>query len=94
MTTTTKTLPAGVAVLLTDSDVTSLTLQNVNPRAAWVLGSTDGETPPEDWGGALLVGPGEGRANVALADLFPGIAGVPRLWARADAGGAIAVGYV
>jgi len=93
MTTTTKTLPAGVAVLLTDTDVTALTFQNVDPQSAWVLGTIDA-TPPVDWAGALQVGPGEGRLNAPIADLFPGVAGVVRLWARSDAGGAMAVGYV
>lgn len=92
MTTTTKTLPAGEAVLLTDADITSLTFQNVDPQSAWVIGTADA-TPPGSWSGALRVGPGEGRLNVALADLFPGIAGVARLWARSDVGGAMAIGH-
>ncbi len=93
MTTTTKKLPAGEAVLLTAADVVSLTFQNVDPQSAWVIG-TASDVAPVDWSGALRVGPGEGRLNVPIADLFPGVAGVVRLWARSDNGGAMAVGYV
>lgn len=89
--TTTKPLPSGAWVLLTDADVTNATFQNVDPDKAWIMGSVDA-TAPADLDGALVVLPGDGARNVALADLWPGSAFV-RLFAYSEGGGAMAVSH-
>ena len=93
MTTETVKLPAGQPVLLTNTDVTTLTFQNVDPQGAYILASDSGVTPPASWSGAPRVGPWEGRVSVALAELFPGTLGATRLWCLSETGGAMAVSY-
>lgn len=66
--------------LLTDADVTEITFQNIGTGAVYVLG-TNGTTPPTAEAG-LLYRPKEGEGKRALADMFPGVTGVNRLWAK------------
>lgn len=66
--------------LITDSDVTAATFVNVNGYTIYVQGTAGASAPPA--GGGIPYGAGMGEANVSLADLFPGVSGVNRLWAR------------
>jgi len=66
--------------MVTDADVTAITFQNVNGYAIQVTG-TNGTTAPTATGG-VVYNPGQGERAVAMADLFPGVSGANRLWAR------------
>lgn len=66
--------------LLTDANVTEITFQNIGVSAVYVLG-TNGITAPTAEAG-LTYRPGEGEMKATLADLFPGVTGVNRVWAK------------
>ena len=79
---TTITVPAGAWTQLTDADITSITFQNIGSNHIMVKATTDG-TALTNYAGAIRYNPGQGERNVALSDLFPGLAGRDRLWAYA-----------
>ena len=79
---TTVSIPAATWTQLTDADITSITFQNIGSNHILVKATTDG-TAPTDYAGAIRYNPGQGERNVALSDLFPGLAGRDRLWAYA-----------
>ena len=79
---TTITVPAGAWTQLTDADITSITFQNIGSNHIMVKATTDG-TAPTNYASAIRYNPGQGERNVALSDLFPGLAGRDRLWAYA-----------
>ena len=81
----TVTAPSGVWTQLTDANVTNITFQNVSAPIMLIKG-TVGATAPTDTAGALNYERGQGERNVALADLFPGVSGVNRVWAYASNG--------
>jgi len=66
--------------LLTDEDVTDITFQNIGISAVYIIGTSGNVDPVEDFG--ILYKSGEGEAKKALAELFPGVTGVNRLWAK------------
>lgn len=68
--------------LLTDTSVTEATFQNVGSQPIYLLGTNGTGKPADDLLG-ILYRPGEGESKRLLADLFPGVVGVDRLWARA-----------
>jgi hypothetical protein len=68
--------------LLTNANVAVVTFQNVSASPVYVQG-TSGTTPPAA-GGGFLYAPGAGEEALVLADLFPGVASVARLWARVE----------
>jgi hypothetical protein len=68
---------------LTDANITEITFQNIGSAPIFVAG-TNGTTPPSETTG-FLYNPREGEVKRALADLFPGVSGVNRVWAIADA---------
>jgi hypothetical protein len=84
-------VPAEAWTLLTDANVTSLTFQNVGAGAVSIKGTTN-TTEPTDLAGAALYVQGQGERNVALSDLFPGIAAV-RVWAYSGAGSTVLVSH-
>lgn len=67
--------------LLTDANVTEATFQVIGSGAIYVIG-TNGTTPPSASALGLLYRPGEGEAKRLLADMFPGVSGANRLWAK------------
>lgn len=79
---TTVTLTENTWTQLTDADVTSITFQNTGGQFMRVAGTTGG-TAPTTTAGAIRYNPGQGERNVALSDLFPGIAAA-RVWAICD----------
>ena len=85
-------LASGTWTLLTDSDVTNITFQNVSQNYFWVM-ATVGASAPSSIAGAVRYDFGEGEANVALSTLFPGVSGANRVYALAgdEAGGTGAV---
>lgn len=75
-------LPYGVWTLLTGADVTAVRVQNIGSDTIR-LQATTGTTAPTSVAGSLLVEPTAGvDASVDLADLFPGVSGAARVWAR------------
>ena len=87
---TTVNIPAGTWTQITDGNVTSLTFQNISGNFVLVKG-TVGATAPTTLPGSLRYNPGQGERNVPLADLFPGISGVNRLYVFADGGAQVVV---
>lgn len=76
------TVPVGTSwVQLTDANVTEITLQNIGSSAVYVQ-ATVGATAPgaNDFG--ILYRPGEGESKRLLADLFPGVSGANRVYAK------------
>lgn len=70
---------------LTDAAVTSITFQNVSAMPI-VVTATNGTTPPTADAGGLTYAAGQGESNRSLADLFPGVSGANRVWARSSNG--------
>lgn len=79
---TTIAVSAATWTQLTDADITSITFQNIGSNHILVKATTDG-TAPTDYAGAIRYNPGQGERNVALSDLFPGLANRDRVWAYA-----------
>lgn len=71
---------------LTSGNVTTITFQNNGTDPILVKG-TVGANAPTDEEGAIIYESGEGEKNARLADLFPGVSGANRVYAKcADAG--------
>lgn len=87
---TTINIPAATWTQITDGNVTAMTFQNISGNFVLVKG-TVGATAPTTLPGSLRYNPGQGERNVALADLFPGISGVNRLYVFADSGAQVVV---
>lgn len=73
-------ISAGSMTELTMSNVQSVTFQNHGPGVIELIAS-DGTVPSGTTTGPRYF-PRQGEANVALSDLFPGVAGAVRLFAR------------
>jgi hypothetical protein len=89
---TTIAVPAVTWTQLTDADITSITFQNVGSNHIVVKATTDG-TAPTSTNGGFRYNPGQGERNVALSDLFPGIASRDRLWAYSTDGSSVVVSH-
>lgn len=72
-------LTANTWTQLTDADVTSITFQNKGIYHILVAGTTGASAPTND-NGSIRYNRGQGERNVALTDLFAGIA-AKRVWA-------------
>ena len=77
---TTISIPAATWTLLTNSDITAATLQNLTGNIV-LLAGTVGATPPTDALGAIRLYPGQLNINTAIASLYPGVTGANRLYA-------------
>lgn len=69
---------------LTTANTTYVTFQNVGNQTAYLKG-TVGATAPINAEGALEFPPAAQAVYYELSDMFPGVSGVNRLWAYADA---------
>jgi len=67
---------------ITTADVTNITFQNLTECDLLVQATVGGEPTSTD--GSIVYGHNEGERNVALSDLFPGVSGAVRVWARPD----------
>lgn len=80
---------------LTDADVTEITFQLIRGGPVYVRGTNSATAPNAE---SVTVGlryePGQGERKVALADLFPGVSGVNRVWARSVEAGKAAEVFV
>lgn len=76
---TTVTLVPDVWTELTDADVASVTVQSKAADYIEVTG-TSGAAP--SGGGSIRLSPNMAIINRDLADLWPGVPGVVRVWAR------------
>lgn len=65
--------------LMTNADVTNITFQNDGFKL--LVSGTETASAPSDDDGSLVYSDGEGEANAALSDLFPGITAV-RVYGR------------
>ncbi len=65
---------------ITDADVTNITFQIGSNEPVYLLG-TAGATAPTSITGALTYYSGQGEVSRTLADMFPGVASVTRLYA-------------
>lgn len=72
-------------VMITDANVTNATFQNLTQGGLFIA-ATNGTGSPTAGVQTLSYGAGQGERNVALADLFPGVSGANRLWARVQSG--------
>lgn len=71
-------------VELTDNDVTTITVQNLHEFQFVRLKATSGPAPTINMGSIHLPS-GQIFVNEALADLFPGVSGAVRVFAKAEA---------
>lgn len=85
-------IPANTWTQLTDADITAITFQNVGGHNLFIKATTD-TTAPTNTNGAAVYPPGTGERNVALSDLFPGLASRDRLWAFGTEGGRVMVSH-
>lgn len=69
---------------LTNADVTAMTFQNVSGYPIFVTASNGADQPQA--GGGLMYASGQGEGGRAIADIFPGVSGANRLWARSSIG--------
>lgn len=70
----------GTWTQLTAADVAAITFQNIGSSYVLISG-TNGATAPGSTDGALRYNPGQGEMNTSVADMFPGVSGVNRIWA-------------
>lgn len=80
---TTYDIAAKTWVLLTNSDVTEITFQNVSESDIWIKATAD-TTAPTTMGAALKYPPSMGERKMAVASLFPGLTEADRIWAYCD----------
>lgn len=89
---TTINVAANTWTLLTDANVSNVTFQNISGNFVQIKG-TVGAVAPSNLAGAVRYNPGQGERNVLLADLFPGLSGVNRIYAYAPDGAAVVVSH-
>lgn len=89
---TTVNLAAATWTQLTNSNVTSITFQNISTNSILVV-ATVGATPPSNLVGAIRYNPGQGERNSLLTDLFPGVTGANRVYAYSEAGASAVVSH-
>jgi hypothetical protein len=66
---------------ITDANITEITFQNIGASAIYIQGTVGAVAPgANDLG--VLYRPGEGEAKRALSDLFPGVSGANRVYAK------------
>jgi hypothetical protein len=70
--------------LITDANVTEITFQNTGSGPIFIRG-TNGVSAPNATDEGLVYRPNEGESSRALNELFPGVTGVNRVWARSHA---------
>ena len=81
-------LTEGTYTLLTDSDATAVTVSNNSADEPVYLIPTTDTTAPTSLDGSIVLKAGDRIVNTTLANLFPGVTGVDRLWAYAHNPGA------
>ena len=79
---TNKAVNAASFTQLTDANVTAITFQNVSAMPVIITATVGESTAPNPDAGGLTYAAGEGESNRSLADLFPGVPGANRVWAR------------
>jgi hypothetical protein len=85
--------PAGAPTLLTNGDVAALRVTNVGVAPAHLV-ATVGTTPPVSRGAFVPLAAGETlAADLALADLWPSLIGVNRVWCWPDSAALLAVNH-
>lgn len=86
-------LPAGLWVELTNADITEIRVQNTGPFFLDLM-ATVGPVEPNVTSGALRLGPGHTlAADLALSQLWPGVVGANRVFARSESGTSVSVSH-
>ena len=67
-------ISAGDPLLITINDVASITVQNQSADEQLRLWGAIGETPPDPTKDFVILPPGQMFLDVALSELFPGVA--------------------
>ncbi len=85
-----------IYTLLTNADVTAARVQNTSGVAIYLQANSSATLPSSD-AGAILLNPYAGiDASLTLAQLFPGVTGAARLFAKAASagvGGSVSVSH-
>lgn len=75
-------IPAGVWTQLTNADVTEIRVQNRSGYTVELMATAD-TTQPTNSEGAIVMPPnGLLAADITLAQLWPGVSGAVRVWAK------------
>lgn len=78
-------VPASTWTLLTSANVTEMRLQNLSGNPVKLMGTVGVEEEPEDDAGHIRLGGGESiYSSITLAQLWPGVSGVNRVYAWCD----------
>jgi hypothetical protein len=86
-------IPERAWTQLTNADATAVRV-SLKGSFGLLLQATNGTTPPTGLGGAIpLQGYGTLAADLALADLWPGVSGANRLWAWTDQAQTVSVSH-
>lgn len=85
-------LTANTWTQITNADATSITFQNLGAGVLFIKGAV-GATPPSNLNGALQYQSYQGELNADLGDLFPGVAGVTRVYAYSSLDGSVSVNH-
>lgn len=75
-------IPVDQFVELTAHDATSVTFQNIGEAVVVIAATSNPSAPASDTRG-IRYAPGQGEVSRPIAQLFPGVTGAVRLWARA-----------
>jgi trimethylamine:corrinoid methyltransferase-like protein len=79
------TVPENTATQLTNANAAAIRV-HADPRSCSVeveLQATAGATAPASWAGSVVLRPGETlAADLTIAQLWPGVTGANRVWAR------------
>jgi hypothetical protein len=86
-------LTANTWTLLTTNAVTELRVSNLGMEPIWLQGTAT-DTPPANANGALPLHPGETLAgDLTLAELFPGVSSVARIYALSPRAARVSVSH-
>lgn len=85
-------IAADTWTLLTFSDVSNMTFQNISGADVYLM-ATSGAVAPLTLEGSLHYSYGQGEHNAALSDLFPGVANSNRVYAWSSTAAKLTVSY-
>lgn len=69
---------------LTSGDVTSITIQNFGGDPVTIVGTVGANAPAATSDVGLVLDPGIAVINRSMTDLFPGVSGATRVYARTN----------
>jgi len=87
------TLAAGEWSEITNSDVASITFQNISPYPAFVTATSGGAPATTEAEDGVRYNPGQGERNVQLSDLFPGVTDPSRVYVISEGAATVFVSH-